>query len=60
MSKRDEQLPVGWPEGLPLPTREEAEEAARRIAEDIEEARRGRKGKLLRSDPEMLTTIITI
>jgi hypothetical protein len=37
-SDDDETLPPGWPEGVPLPTREEAEEAVRRIDESIRQA----------------------
>jgi hypothetical protein len=55
-----EQKPINWPDDVALPTREEAEEAARMVDEDIREAAKRRKGKLLRSDPEMMTTVISI
>lgn len=51
---------MNWPKDLPLPTREQAEEAAREIERAIREAAARRRGKLLHSDPEMLTTQITI
>ena len=52
--------PFGWPEGSPLPTMEEAEEAVQRGERAIVQMLDDLKGKLEGPTSEMLHTLITI
>lgn len=56
----DRSLPLGWPKGVPLPTRAEARLAVRKGEEMVAAMAKARRGKLLRSDKEMDSARITI
>ena len=55
-----EVLPSGWPEGMRIPTLEQAEEAVRQGEETIIQMMENLKGKMEGTSPEMFNTQITI
>ena len=42
----EQSLPVGWPEGVPLPTMEEAEEAVRRGEKELAQSLKDKEDRL--------------
>ena len=58
--KNDQSLPIGWPNDVPLPTKEVAENAVKEGEKLIEERLESLKGKIGGPTPEMLNTIIDI
>ena len=53
-------LPAGWPEGVPLPTMQEAEEAVRRGEKWLAEELKDKENKLRPLSGEDLHTVIDI
>lgn len=56
--KHERQLPLNWPKGKQLPSIEEAEEAVRKIEENMRDADEVRKKKLPMYDNEMFQIVV--